>query len=396
MAATGDGRLIASGEDALVAVDLSTGDLLWSREFATAQPAPCPWLAVAQSRSTVFCGDLWGGIEERSLDTGLPTGRQLDTQLGAVGPLTVSPDGDELVAIGAGSSAISRWRLDGSGAITRMIARGQVAAGGYDPSGTSILVAERAPWATIGTISSSTRCGIQRTDAARLRVPGVGDVRRLGRHRRAARVHRRDPGTRVFRRIHRGAPRGRPRFIRCRGRMVPRFRASHLHRRRHRCDHAGRCGHATAPRAGDAIRRHRRLDQCEHRWRDARRHDGEGWRLDHPPGRRRDRHGDLARAHRARAHRAGRTRRAHRGRRRPTAPVQRSRAGPDRRAPRRQGRPREPAGQRRPPHPRGREPTTIPSPSTTSRPGSGSAIRSRANHRPSPPGTFGRTVASCS
>ena len=147
MAATGDGRLVASGDDALVAVDLATGDLLWSQEFATAQPAPCPWLAVAPSRSTVFCGDLWGGIEERSLDTGLPTGRQLDTQLGAVGPLTVSPDGDELVAIGAGSSAISRWRLDGSGAITRMIAHGQVAAGGYDPSGTSILVAERAPWA---------------------------------------------------------------------------------------------------------------------------------------------------------------------------------------------------------------------------------------------------------
>ena len=174
MAATDDGRLIASGEDALVAVDLSTGDLLWSREFATAQPAPCPWLAVAQARSTVFCGDLWGGIEESSLDTGLPTGRQLDTQLGAVGPLTVSPDGDELVAIGAGSSAISRWRLDGSGAITRMIARGQVVAGGYDPSGTSILVAERAPWATDWSDLIQYSVWNPGTDTARLRVPGVG------------------------------------------------------------------------------------------------------------------------------------------------------------------------------------------------------------------------------
>lgn len=173
MATTDDGRLIASGGDALVAVDLSTGELLWSREFATAQPAPCPWLAVAQTRSTVFCGDRWGGIEESSLDTGLPTGRQLDSQLGAVGPLTVSPDGDELVAIGAGSSAISRWSLDGSGAITRMIARGQVAAAGYDPAGTSILVAARSPWATNWDDLIEYSVWDPRMDAARLRIPGL-------------------------------------------------------------------------------------------------------------------------------------------------------------------------------------------------------------------------------
>lgn len=174
MAATGDGRLIASGEEVLVAVDLATGAPLWSQEFATAQPAPCPWLAVAQSRSTVFCGDLWGGIAERSLDTGIATGRRLDTQLGSVGPLTVSPGGDELVAIGAGSSAISRWRLDGWGAITRMIAHGQVVVDGYDPSGTSILVAERPPWATDWSDLIQHSVWDPRTDAALLRVPGVG------------------------------------------------------------------------------------------------------------------------------------------------------------------------------------------------------------------------------
>ena len=174
MAATDDARLIASGEDALIAVDLATGGLLWSQEFATAHPAPCPWLAVAQSRSTFFCGDLWGGIEERSLDSGVPTGRRLDSQLGAVGPLTVSPDGDELVAIGAGSSAISRWRLDGSGAITRMIAHGHVAADGYDPSGTSILVAARPSWVKEGGDLIEFSVWDPRTDALRLRVPSLG------------------------------------------------------------------------------------------------------------------------------------------------------------------------------------------------------------------------------
>ena len=183
---TDDGRLIASGGDALVAVDLSTGELLWSREFATAQPAPCPWLAVAQTRSTVFCGDLWGGIEESCSTRDSPTGRQLDSQLGAVGPLTVSPDGDELVAIGAGSSAISRWSLDGSGAITRMIARGQVAAAGYDPAGTSILVAARSPGRD--ELGRSHRVlGVGSTQGRRtLAYSGTGPVRRLGGHGHAA------------------------------------------------------------------------------------------------------------------------------------------------------------------------------------------------------------------
>jgi DNA-binding SARP family transcriptional activator len=171
MATTDDGRLIASGEFELVAIDLPSGELLWRQEFATAQPAPCPWLAVAQSRSTVFCGDLWGGIEERSLSSGVPTGRRLDTQLGAVGPLTVSAGGDELVAIGGGAPAISRWRLDGSGLVTRMIAAGKVAGDGYDVSGTSIVVAERFPWAANWDDLLEFSVWDPRADAPRMEIP---------------------------------------------------------------------------------------------------------------------------------------------------------------------------------------------------------------------------------
>ena len=57
-----------------------------------------------------------------------------------------------------------------------MIARGQVATGGYDPSGTSILVAERAPWATDWSDLIQYSVWDPRTDATRLRVPGVGEV----------------------------------------------------------------------------------------------------------------------------------------------------------------------------------------------------------------------------
>ena len=148
IAATDDGGVIAAGDRALVAVDTTTGAVRWTRPFATAQPTPCAWMGISTPMSTVYCADLWGGIEERSLQTGEPTGQRLDPQLGAVGPVVVSLDGHQLYAFGAGSNAVSRWRLDGSGPVTRIVARGSAAVGGYSPDGTRIITAKRLPRAT--------------------------------------------------------------------------------------------------------------------------------------------------------------------------------------------------------------------------------------------------------
>ena len=80
---------------------------------------------------------------------GVPTGRTLDPQLGDVGALSITADGRDLVVFGAASAAISRWRLDGSGPITRHVADGYVVFDGWDPGGgDGLLVARRSPTTT--------------------------------------------------------------------------------------------------------------------------------------------------------------------------------------------------------------------------------------------------------
>ena len=173
MAATGDGRLIASGEDVLVAVDLTTGDLLWSREFATTQPSPCLWLAVAPSRSTVFCGTSGAGPRS-ARSTRTPDRSTAGSQLGAVGPLTVSRTATNSwrSAPGPRRSPDAPRRLWGD---PRMIARGQVVAAAMTRRERRSSSQNTLPGRTDS--EDLIQCSVSEpgTDAARLRVPGVGD-----------------------------------------------------------------------------------------------------------------------------------------------------------------------------------------------------------------------------
>ncbi len=173
MASTRSGRLIAAGEHDLVSVDVASGEVLWTRQFTTSQPSPCAWVAVAEPASKFYCADLVGGIEEHHLESGEPTGRQLDPQLGAVGPISVSTDGRELTSIGAGSAAVTTWRLDGTGPITRMIAHGSAAMAGYGPDGSSIITAKRLAGATLAGELTEHSIWNTETDREMLRVPGT-------------------------------------------------------------------------------------------------------------------------------------------------------------------------------------------------------------------------------
>ncbi len=144
-----DGVLVAAGREALVAVDASTSTAVWSVATGTGtHPEGCPWLAAAPSAGVLFCGTYYGVIEVRDLGSGAATGTALDAQHGSVGSLEVTSDGRELVAFGAEEAVVSRWRLDGSGPVTRTIATGQVVYDGYDPSGDAILTASRSADAT--------------------------------------------------------------------------------------------------------------------------------------------------------------------------------------------------------------------------------------------------------
>ena len=170
---TTDGRVLGAGQSVIIAVDLASGSRLWELQPGTSKPSPCAWVAVAEPRATLYCADLWGGIEERSMETGELTGRRFDPQLGAVGPIEVSQDGQELVAIGAETTAISSWRLDDAGLITRIVARGSAVMDGFSSDGSAIITAERPPGAVWYPELGDYSIWDLETDRERLRIPGT-------------------------------------------------------------------------------------------------------------------------------------------------------------------------------------------------------------------------------
>jgi WD40 repeat protein len=149
MTATEDGTIVAGGPEALVSIE-SDGQVRWTADLRGGNhPVPCPYLAVSERFDKLYCGNFFGVIQERDLQTGALTGSTLDPQLGNVGTLAVTSDGRELVAFGVEHPVISRWRLDGTGLVTRRIADGFVDADGYEPGGDMVLVTERPDLATM-------------------------------------------------------------------------------------------------------------------------------------------------------------------------------------------------------------------------------------------------------
>jgi WD40 repeat protein len=143
--------LVTGGSNALAAFDLRDGSRLWTADLRAVHPDPCPCLTVAPASERLYCGNHFGVIEERHLDTGARTGVDRSPQLGQVGDLSITSDGRELVAFGLEAPAVSRWRLDGSGPVTDLVSEGHLVYDGYDATGRSLLVARRSPTDTIDT-----------------------------------------------------------------------------------------------------------------------------------------------------------------------------------------------------------------------------------------------------
>lgn len=143
MVVASDTHVITTGDRRISAVDITTGHVQWSQPFATLANDPCPWVTASVELRTVYCGDAFGHIEERSLDTGAPTERSFDPQLGFVGNMSVLEDRRELVVVGRGKT-ITRWKLDGSGAVTRVMSPGWLVRDEYSPNGSSLVVARPA------------------------------------------------------------------------------------------------------------------------------------------------------------------------------------------------------------------------------------------------------------
>src|SRR4029453_16393718 len=99
-----------------------------------------------------------GEVFEYDLATGSSTAR-FPQRAGGVFP---NADGTELVIVGTEEPVFSLWGFDGRGAVTRGIAPGSTGVGGYDPSGSALLVADR---------SAQVHVWDPRSDVSRLVLP---------------------------------------------------------------------------------------------------------------------------------------------------------------------------------------------------------------------------------
>ena len=132
-----DGRvLLSTGTTGLVRWDASSGRPSWTTETG---PDTCALLAVHDTGRVVLCGHLSGAVDAYDLDTGRPVEARYDLQRGPLSALLVTSDGRSLLQASADEPVTGRWRLDGTGLITRRIPL-PGAAGPFSPDGRHLLV----------------------------------------------------------------------------------------------------------------------------------------------------------------------------------------------------------------------------------------------------------------
>jgi len=134
--AVGDGiSAVGSGPDGVVRIGVDPLRVVWDQvDFSDS----CGNLVVVDAAQAVYCGDFYGRLTERDLATGLIR-RELDAQNGNTGSLWPARDGTELVSFSANEPVVARWRLNGSGPVTSVVATGS-SIRDISPDGDRILV----------------------------------------------------------------------------------------------------------------------------------------------------------------------------------------------------------------------------------------------------------------
>ncbi len=133
-------RLLGSGLYGIVLIDVVGRSVVWSTDTRGSSPGACSKMTVVPERSTFYCFDSFGRLEERDLLGGSRL-RELDAQNGNVGSAWATRNGSELVVFSAASPLVARWRLDGSGPVTRRIGADLVPSQ-YSPDGRQLIAAE--------------------------------------------------------------------------------------------------------------------------------------------------------------------------------------------------------------------------------------------------------------
>ncbi len=117
------------------------------RSLATNVPESDP-CAIADQIDRLYCADASGRLEERDLSTGGLI-RALDAQNGSAGSLWIARNGTELVSFPSQTQNVSRWRIDGSGPVSRRLGNGYEPVS-YSPDGQR-LIPRRATAAEVPT-----------------------------------------------------------------------------------------------------------------------------------------------------------------------------------------------------------------------------------------------------
>jgi WD40 repeat protein len=145
-----DGTLLTAGRRGTAHVDpAGGGQVIWQHEQGLANisdgssGANCRHLAMVEQIGRFYCADAYGRLAEHDLKTGYVI-RLLDAQNGNSGSLWPARNGTELVSFGDNEAVVSRWRLDGSGPITHLVAPGYRAFS-FNHSGDRVLVERGGP-----------------------------------------------------------------------------------------------------------------------------------------------------------------------------------------------------------------------------------------------------------
>jgi WD40 repeat protein len=119
VALSADGSaLVTTGTRGIVRWNLTTGR---PDRVSRLREDSCWSVAMLAAPQTLLCGGRFGQVVELALENLQPTGTRFDMQAGQVSALVVTSDGRTLTELSDTRPVLARWRLDGTGPVTRRL-----------------------------------------------------------------------------------------------------------------------------------------------------------------------------------------------------------------------------------------------------------------------------------
>ncbi|MEU1970260.1 BTAD domain-containing putative transcriptional regulator [Microbacterium sp. NPDC019599] len=131
------GGLFAAGQDGVTHVDVATGVIRWVG--ARVEGRPCWHLAVDPEFGKLYCSRL-GSVSELYADSGRSSRREFAALIDEPASMFLRSAARELVLLSE-LGQVQRWRLDGSGPASTLVARGRQLVGGLGADGSVAITA---------------------------------------------------------------------------------------------------------------------------------------------------------------------------------------------------------------------------------------------------------------